>query len=375
MSLDGLTPRQRPNAPRPEHPPAPQPEADELPEPTVEDSPPPRGNGKMKWVIIVSIIVAIIAIVAAGVGARAVYGRNLQPVGTGEETFVRIENGMSSSGAAALLAEKNIIRSPWAFRLHLRLNGTSGDIQAGVYQLNPHDSAPQIADTITNGETITNAVTITSGTRLADVIKDITQLGYSKTEVKTALQQVYNYDILADKPAYASLEGYLFPDTYHISPDSSVGELIDLMLSNMDTKVTPLIEGGWRQQGLNTFEAVTLASIVQKEVSDPADQKRVAQVFLKRLAMDMPLEADPTFKYAAFQKGVEPTTGVDSPYNTYQHKGLPPGPISNVGISALKAVADPANTDYLYFVSAPDGTTYFSKTKDQHEANIDQYLR
>lgn len=369
-SMDGMVPPPASEPKRPAPPPIPDPRHN-------KPIKPPRKKRNPLWVVLVSVLLVAALLVASFFGARAAYSYNLQPANPAatELAVVHIEPGLSSAKIAGLLAEDNLIRSAVAFRLHLRLNGISSRVQAGVYQLGPHQSVPEIAEIITSGDTVANTLTITSGQRLGQVIAKLQEVGYGRADINRALTRAYPYSILGDKPLHASLEGYLFPDTYHAQIGSDAAAMIDLILANMNEKATADMRQAWAAHGLDTFEALTLASIVQKEVAPAADQQRVAQVFLKRLALDMPLEADPTFEYAASLAGVKATPEIDSPYNTYKHKGLPPGPISNVGESAMLAVAEPADTDYLYFVSAPDGVTYFSQTKAEHDANIERYLR
>src|SRR5262249_11382688 len=135
------------------------------------------------------------------------------------------------------------------------------------------------------------------------------------------------------------------------------------------------VTAGFSNQGLNTFQAITLASIIQQETDDPSAQPTVAQVFLSRIKQGMPLQSNVTANYAADTSGKARTVSIDSPYNTYLHEGLPPGPIGNVTASALAAVAQPSQTSYLYFIAGDDGKMHFSNTADEHEAAIQQYCK
>jgi len=178
---------------------------------------------------------------------------------------------------------------------------------------------------------------------------------------------------LVDKPPAASLEGYLYPDSYQKTGTTDASFIVTAALDEMEDKLTPDIRSAFARQGLSTYEGIILASIVEKEVSNQGDRNQVAQVFLKRLKIDMALQSDATASYGAILDGKPASSSYDSPYNTYLHKGLPPTPISNVSESSLKAVAFPANTDWIYFVSGDDGTTHFAKTLDVHESNVQQY--
>jgi UPF0755 protein len=191
----------------------------------------------------------------------------------------------------------------------------------------------------------------------------------------------YSNQFLNARPAGATLEGYLFPDTYLIAPSTTPQHLVQSMLNNFERRVTPELVSGLSKQGLNLHQGVTLASIVEKEANKDEDRAKVAQVFLKRMRMGMKLDSDVTVQYAA---GLEPDAQketaenirtLDSPYNSYRYAGLPPGPICSPGLSAIRAVINPARTDFLYFVADKDGSTHFAKTFAEHQANINKYLR
>jgi UPF0755 protein len=156
----------------------------------------------------------------------------------------------------------------------------SGDIQAGVYRFSPADSVAEITRKLISGEIAARLVTITPGERLSQVKNRLRQEGYPDEEIESALADSYSYSILADKPPKASLEGYLFPDTYIVDLDTSVLQLIDLILLTTDQKVTPEIRQGWASQGLNLHQGLTLASIIEKEDSAAENQDQIAQVFL-----------------------------------------------------------------------------------------------
>ena len=151
--------------------------------------------------------------------------------------------------------------------------------------------------------------------------------------------------------------------------------IVEKALAEMQSKLTPDLRASYARQGLSVFQALTLASIIEREVSAPVDRAQAAQVFLKRLKNDIRLESDVTALYGAVLDGQTPSVTYESAYNTYTHKGLPPGPISTVSESSLKAVAHPANTDWQYFVAGDNGNTYFSKTLDEHNALTKQYCQ
>jgi UPF0755 protein len=186
--------------------------------------------------------------------------------------------------------------------------------------------------------------------------------------------------LTAELPDPARLEGFLFPDTYHLTQDSHPSELVAAMLETFDRRVDPEIRAGFAQQGLSLHQAVTLASIVEREAIVTDERPMIASVFLNRLAQGIKLDADPTVQYAIGQQpdGAWWKTGlslddlqIDSPYNTYLYAGLPPAPISNPGLASLRAVAFPESSPYLYFRAACDGSGRhtFAETFDQHVLN------
>ncbi|MFW6098219.1 MAG: endolytic transglycosylase MltG, partial [Chloroflexota bacterium] len=197
------------------------------------------------------------------------------------------------------------------------------------------------------------------------------------------------YPFLVDMlPENASLEGFLFPDTYRLPLDADAATLVDMMLRNFGERVTPDLRQTLTANGLNLYEAVTLASIVEREAPLDDERPRVAAVFYNRLAQDMPLQADPTVQYAVgFDDASNtwwksPLTQADldlpSPYNTYLNRGLPPGPIANPGLSALEAVAFPLQSNELFFVAdcggqvGQEGAHLFSETYEEHLANVER---
>ena len=178
---------------------------------------------------------------------------------------------------------------------------------------------------------------------------------------------------LAIKPPGVSLEGLLYPDSFEKTAATDPSVIIRESLVEMGEKLTPPLQTTFAHEGLSTYQGLVLASIVQQEVSSPSDQAQVAQVFLKRLSLGMPLGSDVTALYGAIEANQPPSLSYASPYNTLLHTGLPPTPISTVSQASLNAVANPAPTDWLYFVAGDNGTTYFSQTLQQQQANVAAY--
>jgi UPF0755 protein len=283
---------------------------------------------------------------------------------------VTIPSGSSVKTIAKILKDSDLIRSSVAFEQYIRNNGLTSSLQAGTYALQPSQSVQEIVAVITEGKIKTDLVTILPASRIDQVRKTLINNGFTESEADDALDpdNYKNHPALVDKPVGAGLEGYLYPDSFQKNSETTAKDIIRLSLDEMSQKLTAELRAKIERQGLTVYEGITLASIVEQEVSSQNDRTQAAQVFLKRLRTGMVLGSDVTVFYGAIAAGKEPSLQYDSLYNTHIHAGLTPTPISNVSESSLNAVANPASTDWLYFVSGDDGITYFSKTLEEHES-------
>lgn len=329
--------------------------------------------------LITLFAIALITIITTGVWyLHALSSKTTDDV----YSVISVKSGDGVSKIALDLEQNGIIRSATAFKIYIKLNNIS-HLQAGEYRLSSKLSASEIAKILSSGKVTTVNVLIAPGLTIAQIADVLEKDGFDKAEIKTAFARVRDHQLLANLPADATLEGYLFPDTYQVGPSTTAETLLRLMLDNFEKKLTPEITQGIKQQGLTLHQAVTLASIVQKEVADAATQKTVAQVFLKRYNEGKMLGSDVTALYGALNDDVKlPKNAAEaaaiaiahpSPYNTRKVVGLPPTAISNFNLSALSAVAMPSQTDYLFFVAGDDGTTHFARTLEEHEANVAKY--
>ena len=333
-------------------------------------------SSKFKRGLVIAVGALIALLMAAWLVVNSWYHTNLRPL-TSESNVqvVVIEAGSSTSQIAQQLANKPLIRNAVAFSWYVSRLDSDQVIQAGTYSLDSNMSVSEIVDILINGRVDTSLVTILGGLRLDEIRQSLIDAGFSAKDVTEALSKTYDHPLLKYQAPGSTLEGYIYPETYQITASSTPQSIITSALDELYKQLTPSVLSGIKKQGLSVHQAIILASIVEKEVGDPEIQRTVAQVFLSRLAKGMPLGSDVTFYYAAAVTGQEPSPELDSPYNTRIHTGLPPGPIANFNISALLAVADPADTDYLYFVAGDDGKVYFSKTQAEHDANVSKYCK
>lgn len=342
-----------------------------------------KQKGRRKLSTLKKLLIVLISLVIVfAAGLFGWYSWAISPVSsdTSRKPF-EVAAGETPSFIAKHLEQEKLIRSALAFELYAKINGHADNLQAGTYKLSPSQSVSDIIGELLKGQNAAYNVLIPPGLtlkQLADpsVKSSFASQGFSADEIQRAFAAAYDSPLLKDKPEGASLEGYIFPETFQVKEGSSLESVLQ---RSFDTLYERLVADGlvekFAAQGLTLHQALTLGSIIQKETSVPATQAKVAQVFLSRLKIGMTLGSDVTFIYAAKQLGVEPTSTLDSPYNTRIHGGLPPGPIATMNYTALQAVAEPAQGDYLFFVAGDDGTVYFSRTNEEHEQQVQQYCK
>ena len=294
-----------------------------------------------------------------------------------DKVVVRITAGMTSGDIGELLAEKGVIDSAWKFRLAVRLNGAGDKFQAGSFSLQKNMTVGDVLGVLVNGRATSQWVTIPEGYDVRQIARLLAK--YDLVEEKEFLAAAkdfapYDYIIKSSEADYA-IEGFLFPDTYEFATDASCQEIMSRMAEEFDHKLTPELRQQAAARNLSIFELVTLASLVEKEARFPEDRPIIAQVFFKRLDINMPLQTDTTIQYlldGPKENLSIADTQIDSPYNTYQHYGLPPGPIASPGMASIEAVLNPATTDYLYFVADTQGHNHYGYTYDEHLDLVDQ---
>jgi UPF0755 protein len=321
--------------------------------------------------------VLAVIILASVLLVRHAYFEGLKPVNSRSPVLmlVTVERGATLNQIADQLKKVGLIRSPWAFKLYVGSKDARDSLQAGTYSFSPSQSVPEIVVQLSHGKVATDLVTIVPGQRLGQVRDTLRNYGFRDADIDVALSPSIYVDnpALVDKPAGASLEGYIYPDSYQKDSETLPQQIVEQALIEMNKRLTPDVRNAFAAHGLSTYQGIILASIVEKEVSRPEDRAQVAQVFLRRLSLGMLLGSDVTAYYGAYLAGQQPSVSFDSPYNTRLHPGLPPTPISNVTDGSLQAAAHPATTDWLYFVAGDDGVTHFAHTLAEHDANTAQY--
>jgi len=355
--------------------------------------PPPRPLGdivsglkprldKHPVLTILSIIIAALLLIF--IVAVMWFRAELSPVSTdtSKTVNVTIESGTNPPQIATLLVQKGVIRSVPAFDIYTRLSRSRNSLQAGSYLLKPSDSTQQIVQQLQSGKVSLHSVQL-QGPTVSDDVQQLT-----KAFPGTSADTILNHDYLADstpnldtsilniRPAGASLEGFIFPDTYKVDYSASPTTVVTQAVAELGQVVKKdNLEASYRAHGLTLYEGITLASIVMREDDNPTGEQQIAQVFYNRLAADMPLGSDVTFQYGAKLLGVAATPGLDSPYNTRINAGLPPTPIANPNEAALVATANPTPNNYLFFLAGDDGKLHFATTQAGHEENVQNYCK
>jgi len=305
-------------------------------------------------------------------GAAAWWWFVLAPFGPTSETFVEIAPGTGTAGIAKELQQAGIVRSAFAFEAMKEWQG--GSLKAGEYRFDHAVPLGEVYARLRKGDVYTKTVVIPEGFNIFDIAQAVAAAGLGSSAEFLAAERAHTALIAKWSPGATSLEGYLFPDTYKFSRHATPVQMLSAMVKRFGQEAALVGLGDG-----DVARTVTMASLVEKEVALPAERPEVASVFENRLAAGMMLQTDPTVIYASLMQGT--WTGVihqselhsASAYNTYTHAGLPPGPICNPGVAALKAALHPAQTEYLYFVAGADGATKFAKTLGEHNGNVTAY--
>jgi UPF0755 protein len=344
-----------------------------------------------KKIIILAIIIFIIS------GLAYWRGINISANKEGDDVYFIIAEGESVGRIGGNLHKAFLIKSKNYFKIYVRLNGYQRDLQAGEYLLSPALNIKEIVNALAAGQSLSQERTIKviEGWDMDDINKYLLENNFvSGDEFKQAANKeignwkparpagglvIGNLDFLDDAPPQADLEGYLFPDTYRVYKDASAEDIIEKMLANFDMKLTNEMREEIAKKDKTIYEIIIMASLLEKEVRSYKDMKVVSGIFWDRIKNGQPLEACATLAYVLGENKKQYTvedTNINSPYNTYQNQGLPPGPICNPGLNAIRAAIYPDFTKYNYFLSSfNNGETIFSQTYEEHIRNKAKYLK
>ncbi len=348
-----------------------------------------RGRNRRGWIpALVLLVIAVVVVAAGGYGfnrlkAHFASAPDYPGPGTGSVLF-QVTNGESVTAMGLGLHNKGVVRSVDSFVAAARTNPKSDTIQVGFYQLKKKmRSADALAVLVNPKNQIQSVVTVPEGSRVRDIVAAIVaHTRLKRSAVTSALRQSGKLGLPA--AAHGNPEGYLFPATYSVQPGESAVQLLKQMVAKSLAVQQQLnIASQAQAKGLNTEQVLTVASILEYEANRSVDYPKVARVIYNRINLNMPLQLDSTVSYVSKRRGDVWTTAAeranDSLYNTYQHTGLPPGPIGSPGTATIQAALHPAKGNWLYFV--PDfanGTTLFTNSYAQHQRNAEkakQYCR
>lgn len=329
--------------------------------------------------IAVFVLVATVAVAALGAGWWA-YGYYREPFKgfTGGERFLDVPQGLGVAAIAQRLADAGIVRHPLLFRVAVWEAGADRMLQAGEYRFDEPLTPADVVGRLIKGDVYLRPITFPEGLTLAEMASTFEARGFGTREEFAAAAGEGALARAWDAEA-TDLEGYLFPETYALSRQSSAKDLVALMVARFREQLTEDVRARARDRGLTIRQLVTLASLVEKETARGEERPLIAAVYATRLRIGMPLQCDPTVIYALARAGrfdgnlTRANLAFDSPYNTYRYPGLPPGPIASPGRAALLAAAEPADADFIYFVSRNDGSHAFARTLDEHNRNVFEY--
>lgn len=307
-----------------------------------------------------------------------------------EKVIFRIAKGEGSKEIALNLEREGLIKWDLPFRIYVLIRDVSGNLQAGTYELSPSMTIPWIAQKFASGDTLKIKVTVPEGFNLKEIQARLMGSGVLKEEDLEKLKTAdfkNEFDFLKSAPDNASLEGFLFPDTYFFEPNENNKEICVRFLENFERKIASY-QPEISVAGKKFFEIIIMASLLEKEVRTKEDKEFVSGILWKRLENKMPLQVDATISYikkttspegaAVRPYGVKISieeTKIDSPYNTYKYLGLPAGPIANPGLESILAALYPKDREDWYYLSTPEGQTIFNKTLEGHNKAKAEYLK
>jgi UPF0755 protein len=337
--------------------------------------------GRIVWILINFLVLCILLALAFGAGMGAGVYYAVTPAGSGDPVRFDVAKGTPAREVAEKLEHCGLIRSTLLFRIALVVTKSERHIKPGSYLIDPKSTMMEVLTQLKKGDYKLRLVTVPEGLVLKEVALVMEKNGVAKVQEIIDASMDRHYMIEGKK--LASLEGYLLPDTYDIPRDYGAGEVLDTMVKAFERSVVPVYET--RKNSLpcrlSLHQVVTLASMVEREAQVPSERPVIAMVYYNRLKKHMKMECDATIQFAlGKQKMILKYSDlrVASPYNTYLHKGLPPGPIANPGLECIRAALNPSPCDYLFYVRNDvknDGSHIFSRTFQEHNEAIRNYQK
>lgn len=334
----------------------------------------------MRWLRWLALGLLLLALVGAGMAAGTVYGRLEEPFKgyDATEQFVEVPRGLSARAIGARLIAAGVVRDGLTFRLAMWRGGDQRTLQAGEYRFDSPMTAGDVIDTLVRGDVYLLAITFPEGLDLEEMSTIFGRSGFGTAD--EFRQQAADPTPIADlDPEATDLEGYLFPDTYHVPRTATAADVVSAMVRGFRQAFGPELRAAAAEADYSLRQVVTLASLVEKETAKAEERTVVAAVYRNRLDRRMGLQCDPTVIYALKLAGqydgnlTRADLTFDSPYNTYRYAGLPPGPIASPGQASLEASLAPADVDYIYFVSRNDGSHAFARTLREHNRNVQEF--
>jgi len=330
----------------------------------------------IKFIFFLILVLAVGAVLAGSV----VWGRLNEPFKGYEaaEQFVDVPSGSSTMDIGRRLVDAGVVRNLLIYRAAIWQSGQARQLKAGEYRFTDPLSAAQVVDRLARGDVYVRRITFPEGLTILDMAKIYEARGFgpAATFVRAASDPTPIKDIDPEAP---DLEGYLYPETYSIPRAGAATRLVGLMVDRFRAAYTDALQEQARAQGLTARQVVTIASLIEKETAQEHERPLVAAVYRNRMKIGMGMQADPTIVYALQKAGRydgnirKEDLGINSPYNTYKHAGLPPGPIAAPRKASLEAALAPADVPYVYFVSRNDGSHVFATTLPEHNRNVRQF--
>ena len=298
----------------------------------------------------------------------------------------QVRQGQTAASIGEELQSRSLIRSALTFRLMVESRGVGDRLAAGDYEISPSFTTSEIVDRLTRGDTRRGSMfSVPEGWRAREIAQQLDSRQILSGQTFLQLAQA-TPPLMSQAPPGATLEGYLFPDSYEVGAQTTERDLVKTMVEQLERRFDVDLRNKGAQQGLTPHQVLTLASIIEREAANSAERPLISAVYHNRLGAGMRLQADPTVQYAV--AGADPGAFVGgpwkqdlsrddllfpSPYNTYREVGLPPGPICNPGLDSIRAAVEPAPVDFMYFVAKGDGLHAFARTEPEHRANVEAY--